>query len=174
MVEHSKLIRFRKYINYPWIAGVMCSLLVFITRPLGEELGQAFRRLVDHIVSRSDYLFEYAASSNIAATNIHAIQAWGAWIIFGFVSAYFAMLITRWLARSPISWGAVFIVLVLWLALYLLVWNWDADMQFPLARAASGVGQVWGPWPSAGSFGYFGGMFFGLVLAATPWRARTL
>lgn len=166
-----KLKYLRQQLNNPIMAGLLCSVLVILSRPFGQETAQAFRRLVDYSVSKNDRLFEYASGSAGAAESIHALQAWGAWIIYGLVTALIAMAITRWLARVRISWIAIALVVVVWSGIYLLFWNWDNELIFVLARDKSGVaGQAWGAWPYAGSFGYFGGFITGLIAVAAPWR----
>ena len=147
---------------------------MFLARPFGQEAAQAFRRLVDRVVSRNDTLFEYASSSAEAASSIVAFQAWGAWIIYGLTAGLLAMWVARWLARGPVSWLAILIVVIFWAGIYLFIWRWDNELHFALGRASSGMGQTWGPWLHAASFGFFAGFVFGLILAATPWRVEKI
>lgn len=157
----------------PLVAGVVCSLLVFPARAIGQELAQAFRRSVDRVVSQSDTLFELVVRSDIAADIVRIIQAWGSWILYGFVAALIAMWITRWLAARPLPWTSIGLVAVIWLAIYLFVWKWDGEIFFNLSDLQpAGSGPVWGPWPYAGSVGFFVGLIAGLALAAKPWLAK--
>ena len=139
--------------------------------PVGQEIAQGFRRLVDFIVSKNDILFELVSRSSDAADMVHSSQAWGAWIIYGLITALIAMTITRWLAKSPLSWITIAVVGSIWIGIYLSIWNWDNQLQFALSEFNSNnSGQTYCPWPFGGSFGFFGGFIIGLVLVATPWR----
>ena len=155
------------------MAGLLAGLLVLPARAAGHEAAQAFRRLVDMIVSKSDFLFELVTKSETAADNVRSVQAWGAWIIYGLVAALLAVLITRWLTKKPMSWLSIAIVLVIWIAIYLLVWNWDSELRFNLHQFRLGeLGTQWGAWPHASPYGYFGGFAVALILTAMPWRKR--
>ncbi len=152
----------------------MCGALVLPTHFLGQEFAQGFRRLVDFIVSKNDAMFELVSSSSYAADTVRSIQAWGAWVIYGFIAAIIAMAITRWLAKSPLNWITIVLVITVWIGIYLTIWNWDNQLQFASSEFQSGnLKQTYGPWPYAGSFGFFGGFIVGLILAATPWRVDT-
>lgn len=155
----------------PWLTGVLCALLAAPARVLGHEAAQAFRRLVDHIVSRSDTLFDYASSSESAADTIRSIQAWGAWVLYGLVAGLLAMAATRVLTRRPAGWVAIGATLAIWLAVYALIWRWDEELRFISAGSSLAEGVLFGAWPYAGSFGWFGGFALGLVLAGAPCRA---
>ncbi len=161
-------------LSNPCAAGIFCSLFVLPAHPVGQEVAQGFRRLVDFIISKNDTLFEFVSKSSEAADTARTIQAWGAWIVYGLVAALIAMAITRWLAKRPLSWITITVVVFIWIGIYLTIWNWDNQLQFTLSEFNSNnSNQSYGPWPYAGSFGFFGGFVVGLVLAASPWRAST-
>jgi len=156
----------------PLVAAALCSVLALPARLFGDEAARAFRRAVDWTVSWSDSLFALVTRSDAAYEAVRSAQAWGAWIVYGLVTAVVAMLVTRWLAGRPLPWTSVAIVVVLWMAVRGLVWNWDGDLQFWLTPVQLGGPPVTqGPWPYAGTVGFFAGFAAGLVLAATPWRA---
>ncbi len=160
----------REIAAIPLVAGVLCSIFLFPTRLLGQEIAQVFRRSVDHVISRNDTLFELMIRSETAADTARLVQAWGSWILYGLVAALVAMWLTRWLAARALPWTSIWLVAGIWLAIYLFVWKWDNDIIFNLsALQPAGSGPVWGPWPYAGSFGFFIGLITGLALAAKPW-----
>jgi hypothetical protein len=85
------------------------------------------------------------------------------------------MMVTRWLAGRPLPWTSIANVLALWIAVRAVAWNWDGDLQFALTPPRlDGAPATWGPWPYAGTVGFFAGFAAGLVLAATPWRVRAV
>jgi hypothetical protein len=160
----------REIIARPLGAAAVCSLLVWPAWLLGDEAARALRWLVDRAVSRSDVLFSLTGSD----AGFHAIasaRAWGSWIVYGLATGLAAMLVTRWLAGRALSWLSVALVLAIWLGIR-LVWDWDADDRFLLARSRSQM-SAYSPWPCAGSPGFFVGFSAALVLAATPWRYRS-
>jgi len=151
----------------------LCSLLALPARLIGDETARAFRRLVDWLVSWSDVVFSVVTRSDAAADAVRSGRAWGAWIVYGLVTGIAAMLVTRWLAGRALPWRSVATVLTVWAGVRLLVWNWDGDLQFALTDfRIGGPPSRLGPWPYAGSFGFLAGFAAGLVLAATPWRAK--
>lgn len=157
----------------PLVAAAVCSLLALPARLIGDEAARAFRRAIDHIVSWSDSLFALVARSEAAYDAVREAQAWGAWIVYGLVTAVVAMLMARWLAGRPLPWASIAVVLVVWMGVRGLVWNWDGDLQFALTPIQiGGAPATWGPWPYAGTIGFFAGFAAGLVLVAMPWRAR--
>jgi hypothetical protein len=154
----------------PLVAAGLCSLLALPARAVGHEAAQAFRRVVDRIVSWSDTLFALVARSDAAFEAVRQIQAWGAWVVYGLVSAALAMLVTRWLAGRPLPWASVAIVLLVWIGVRAFVWDWDDDLRFALTRFRVDAPMTYGPWPHAGTAGFFAGFAAGLVLVAMPWR----
>ncbi len=133
-----------------------------------------FRRSIDYAFSNNDTLFEFVARSHTAADGVRSVQAWSTWIIYGLITAMVAMLITRWLTTRTLPWITIALTSTIWIAIYLLFWNWDSELQFSLDGSQIAIpGQNWGPWPFAGSFGFFGGLITGLILSATPWRVKT-
>ena len=165
------MLKLKKYLAHPFVAGVVCALLAAPARPFGHEAAQAFRWLINYTVSKSDLLFDLAAHSNAAVGAIRSGQAWGSWLIYGFITAIIAALITRWLAKTPLSWSSIVVVVTIWIGIYLFIWRWDNDLHFALSAARTGLSHMaWGPWPLAGSFGFFTGFTAGFVLAGAPWR----
>lgn len=165
----SGMTAWREIIARPLGAAAVCSLLVWPAWLLGDEAARALRWLVDRAVSRSDVLFSLTGSD----AGFHAVasaRAWGSWIVYGLATGLAAMLVTRWLAGRALSWLSVALVLAIWLGIR-LVWDWDADDRFLLARSRSQM-SAYSPWPYAGSLGFFVGFSAALVLAATPWRYR--
>lgn len=163
----------RMHLTNPYLAGIVCSVLVLPAHFIGQEAALAFRRMINHIISQNDTLFEFASSSKANTELIHTSQAWSEWIIYGLITAIIAAIIARWLAGSPMSWKTIVLVIAIWVIIYLLVWNWDEQLQFALGQFKSGViSREWGPWPHAGSFGFFSGFIVGLILGAAPWRIQ--
>jgi len=153
----------------------VCSILVLPARFAGEEVAQLFRRLFDHLVSNSDILFDLVRGSKQASDMLLVGQAWGTWILFGLFTALIAVLVTRWLAGKSLPWSSVVLVSFIWLVIYLRYWNWDGELLFYQgAFLPDAPNYGFGPLPYGGSFGFFGGFIAGLVLAATPWRAKGL
>ena len=162
----------RQFIERPLAAAIVCSLLVLPARAIGHEAAQAFRRLFNHVVSKSDTLFALATQSKATADAFRSGQAWGAWIVYGFVAGVIAMLVTRNLVGRALQWSIPAFVLAVWIGVYFLVWNWDGELKFILTNfKVGGPGAISGPWPFGGSVGFFSGFVAGLILAATPWRA---
>jgi hypothetical protein len=159
----------REIIARPFGAAAVCSLLVWPAWVLGDEVARWFRWLVDRVVSRTDSLFS-VAMSDAGFYAIASGRAWGSWIVYGLATGLAAMLITRWLAGRALSWLSVALVLAIWLGIR-LVWDWDADDSFLLARSRSRM-SAYSPSPYAGSLGFFVGFSAALVLAATPWRYK--
>lgn len=96
----------RNFIERPLAAAIVCSLLVLPARAIGHEAAQAFRRLFDHVVSKSDTLFALATQSKATADAFRSGQAWGAWIVYGFVTGVIAMLVTRKLVGRALQWSS--------------------------------------------------------------------
>jgi hypothetical protein len=162
----------RKLIERPLAAAMVCSLLVLPARAIGHEAAQAFRRLFDHVVSKSDTLFALATRSKETVETFRFGQAWGTWILYGLVAGVIAMLITRRLVGHALHWADIALVLAVWIAVYFFVWNWDSELKFILTNFQFGGPRiVSGPLPLGGSVGFFSGLAAGLTLAATPWRA---
>lgn len=167
-----RTLEWRDWLAQPLVAGLICSVLVLPARALGHETAQAFRRAVDHVVSRSDTLFAFVAQSDGNAELVRGAQAWGAWVIYGLVAGAIAMLVTRWIAGRALPWISVGVVCAIWLAVYAFVWNWNVELRFSLGDFAFDSGQLtFGPWPYAAFWGFFGGLVPALILAASPWRA---
>ena len=154
----------RELLAKPLAAVTLCAVLIVPARFVGQEAGLVLWRLVDHVVSRFDMLFEVATSFEMALVIIRTVQAWGSWFMYGAVTAIVAMGLTRWLAMRPLPWRTVVMVLVIWIGIYLLLWNADSTLRPDLPD--QGIDH----WSYAGPFGFFGGFIAGLVLAAAPWR----
>jgi len=145
------------------------ACLVWPAWLLGDEAARWFRWLVDRVVSRSDSLF------SVAMSDAGSMRCIGAGLgLLDRVRARDRLLrpcwFTRWLAGRALSWlsvalGAYHLVGIR------LVWDWDADDSFLLARSRSRwrpIRQRLTPARSA-----FSSVFSAaLVLAATPWRYK--
>ncbi|HFC04320.1 MAG TPA: hypothetical protein ENJ55_01325 [Rhizobiales bacterium] len=162
----------KKQLSQPLVAAAICSFLIFPARIIGREIALIFRRSIDYAISKNDTLFEFVARSHTAADTVRSLQAWSTWIVYGLVTAVIAMMITRWLTSRTLPWATIAATSAIWLGIYLLIWNWDSDLQFSLTGSQAVIpGQNWGPWPFAGLFGFFGGLITGLIFTARPWRA---
>ena len=70
-----KMTAWRKIIAHSIGAAITCSLLIVPSRFFGYEAAQAFLRLVDKAIYRSDILFNYVTQSEGAPEAVHSAQA---------------------------------------------------------------------------------------------------
>ena len=62
----------------PMAAAALCALLVLPARAIGHEVAQGFRRLLGHVISCSDFLFDLVTQSQAAAVFAKSPEPWGA------------------------------------------------------------------------------------------------